>query len=82
MTPGRPLDAPLTTDLLYKGAALAIRNVLCKWAAETIGAVKHQPSCMKVTAVGEGDTSRLKKKPWTLQGEEAWSGVEPWHKKK
>ena len=80
--PGRPPAAPLTRDLLYKGAALAIRNVLCKWAAETIGAVKHQPSCMKVTAVGEGDTSRLKKKPWTLQGEEAWSGVEPWHKKK
>jgi hypothetical protein len=66
--------------LLYKGAALAIRAYLCKQAE--IGAVKHQPSCLNVSAVGEGDSSRLKVKPWSLQGEEAWGGIKPWHGKR
>lgn len=78
LPPTRPLAAPLTTDQLYKGAeARYLYPALWKLAMERIGDVKSQPSPMKVTAVGEGDFSRLKTKPWQVNGEEAWEGIKP-----
>ena len=88
--PGSPPTAPLTTDLLYKGAMAArFAEKRRAWEAKqaypelfkvafdkVIGEVKHQPSPMKVTAVGEGDFSRLKIKPWQINGEEAWDTME------
>ena len=63
--PGPPAKPPLSTDLMYKGAAArAIRDHFVK-----------QALAMNVTEVGKGDTSKLKIKPWTLQGEDAWKGI-------
>lgn len=78
--PGKPPEAPLTTEQLYKAALVdpCLRRYPALWklAAERIGEVKCQPSAMKVTAIGEGDTSRLKVKPWQINGEEAWDSVQ------
>jgi len=70
--PGMPPEPPLTRDLLYKGARYP---ALYKAGMALIGEVKHQPSCMKVTACGEGDTSGLKEKPWQVNGPTAWEGI-------
>lgn len=81
--PGEPPAPPLTRELLYKGAAAsralwAARRAypaLWKLAAE-IGKIKTHASPMQVTAIGEGDSSRLKIKPWQLNGQEAWDSLD------
>jgi hypothetical protein len=75
--PVRSVAPPTTTDLLYKGSAACDYPALRKLAAERIGKVKCQPSPMCVTAVGEGDMSRLKVKSWQRNGEEAFEGIKP-----
>jgi hypothetical protein len=73
--PGRPPAGPLMTDLLYKGAMALIPDPVLWKLAAAVGKIKCQPSCMKVSALGEGDTSGLKVKPWQVNGEAAWEGI-------
>ena len=75
--PGAPAATPLMTDLLNKQAACYKAAVALFRKTAAIRPVKHQPSAMKVTAVGEGDYSGLKTKPWTLQGEDAFKDITP-----
>lgn len=83
--PGSPPAPPPTVELLYKGAA----DLRALWRAQraypalyklaeekVIGEVKCQPSSLKVSAVGEGDHSRLKVKPWTIFGQEAFDSLD------
>ena len=73
--PGKPAQPSCSTELLYKAALALIPDPMLFKLAGVIGVPKHQPSPMKVTAVGEGDTSRLKVKPWQVNGAAAWEGI-------
>jgi hypothetical protein len=73
--PGDPATAPLTTDLLYKGAMALIPDPVLWKLAEAVGKIKCQPSCMKVTALCEGDTSALKIKDWQTNGQKTMEEI-------